>query len=1037
MPKQDSKKKTSTAVAKKSLFVLLHFLKWTLIVGIIGCFLVGGIAIGYFTSLVKGDSVRSKDFIMQKIQENETTGFVYFSDNTAVGQLRSDEDRRLVAINDIPQVVKDAFIATEDRNFYQHYGIDLSGFFRAVKQKLLHEPVQTGGSTITQQLARRVFLNLDQTDTRKAKEILLALRLERFLSKDEILQAYLNKIPFGNGSNGYNVYGIKAAAEGIFNLKDLNQLNLAQAAFLAGLPKNPNDYSAFTGKGSFDPAGFNKALVRQHTVLKSMLVDNKITQDQYEQALHFDLKGSLAQTKPKAYTTYPYLMIEAEQRAAKLLLKLKNPKLTEQDLRSSEYTQLIQDASEQMRRNGYKIYTTIDKPLYDAMQTIAKNPDNFPKDDKEKGMVQVGSMIIDNHSGAILGMIEGRDFYKEQMNHATQAERQPGSSMKPLAAYAPAIEMGAIQPATPIDDVPIILPDGSKGYHVPVNWDYKYHGMVSARHALDQSYNIPAIKLFNDVVGVDKAWGYVQKMGITTLDKRDFQAKTGVIGGLTYGVTVEEMTNAYTTFGNKGMFNDAFMIRKIEDSEGNVLYEHQPRPVQVFSEDTTFLIDDMMRTVIANGTAYDLKKKFKYYDKIPVVGKTGSTQDNNDIYFEGLSPDVTVGVWTGYDQPGPMKYGNSAKDIWALVMNKAVELRPDLFITKEFPKPDDIIKMTVSNVSGKLPSDLDRSTNHLITDWFSKKDIPTQEDDALMQMKVIPFNHINYTAQPNTPADMTENKIVFKRPDSMKDTLDQLKAIFDKNPKLIPYKRGGRMNFPQDFYPQDMDQSAPAEVDPRVDDGAVPPAPEEVALENLGGVAKITFKPDAEGDVVGYRLYRSLNSGPFRKVDTVIHTGEEPKFVNYISSSNLYAYYVTAVDVAGNESPASQLVFSDNKASGPVLWPPVNSGGQSSGDGTNNGGIQQQSAAPSSPNKLTVKERTGGIGVELNWNKNPDNEKVTQYNIYYSSKQNGEFSNIGSTQNNRFDYINLPADGWYRVTAVNSSGESQPSPAVEFKTVVP
>ena len=207
--------------------------KWLLIFGITGALFATGIASGYVAALVKDDPIRPGSELEAAVNENTLTGFVYFNDGqTPVGQLRTDEDRRLVDLKDIPQSVIDALISTEDSNFYSHIGIDFMGFGRAFKQKLLNESSQTGGSTLTQQVARRVFLNLDRTDSRKIKEILLSIRLERYLTKDQILAAYLNKMPFGNGSSGYNLYGIKSAAIGIFNISDLSKLNLAQSAYL-------------------------------------------------------------------------------------------------------------------------------------------------------------------------------------------------------------------------------------------------------------------------------------------------------------------------------------------------------------------------------------------------------------------------------------------------------------------------------------------------------------------------------------------------------------------------------------------------------------------------------------------------------------------------------------------------------------------------------------------------------------------------------------------------------------------------------------
>ncbi|HEY0828570.1 MAG TPA: transglycosylase domain-containing protein, partial [Bacilli bacterium] len=649
-------------IINRILSSLIITIKWFIIMAIIVGIGAGAVVAGYTAALVKDDPIRHKEEVYVKMNENAETGFVYFNDATVVGQLRTDEDRRLVEFTEIPQHLIDAFTSTEDHEFFNHPGIDMKGTIRAFKQKMLKEDIQTGGSTITQQLARIVFLSLDRTDNRKVKEIFLSLRLERMLSKEEILTAYLNKIPFGNGASGYNVFGVKAAAKGIFDIDDLNKINVAQVAYLAGLPKAPSDYSAFSSKGEFDEKRFTLAEKRQKFVLSEMLAEQKITDEQYEEALNFDLKGSLSKIKPKAYTTYPYLMIEAERKASEILLRIQNPELTLEDLSNPENEELIKDAQDHMLRGGYKIYTTIDKTIYDAMQEIAKNPENFSKDHPTKGTEQIGAITMNNKTGAILGMMEGRDFYLEQLNHATQMKRQPGSAMKPIGAYIPALELGVIQPGGIIDDIPLILKDGANGYHIPENWDNKFHGLITARRALNQSYNIPAIKLFTDErIGIATAWDYARKMGITTLTESDNFAQTGVIGGLEYGVSVEELTNAYSTIANKGVFNDAYMISKIEDAQGNTIYNHESNPSTVFSPETAYLMTDMLRTVITAGTATEQMKNFKFYKKIPIVGKTGSTQNDHDAWFMGYTPDISTGVWAGYDQPSTLTKGQGTQ----------------------------------------------------------------------------------------------------------------------------------------------------------------------------------------------------------------------------------------------------------------------------------------------------------------------------------------------------------------------------------------
>jgi penicillin-binding protein len=1006
---------TSTAVTR-TILILFLTIKWMLILVIIAGFLAAGAAFGYASALVKDDPVRSKEMIFEQMSENSTTGFVYFNDNSVIGQLRAEEDRRLATLDEIPQLMKDATLSIEDKNFYDNNGVDINGLLRAVEQRLRNEEVQTGGSTITQQLVRRTFLTLDRDISRKFKEILLSIRLTRIMSKDQILLAYLNKIPYGNGSSGYNVSGIKAAAKGIFDKDNLNDLNIAQSAYLAGLPQSPSNYSAFNGKGELDLESFEKALSRMELVLKRMLIENKITQAEYEEALAFDMKGSLAKTKAKAYTTYPYLMIEVENNAADAILKMQYPDLTlDTASKKAAYNDALKDVHLQMQRGGYKIYTTIDKTIYDSMQVIAKNPKNFTPNNKVKGIEQIGAIMIDNNNGAILGMIEGRDFYEEQLNHATQAYRQPGSTMKPLAAYGPAIEKGVIYPAMAVDDSPIILKDlsSSSGYHVPMNWNSKFQGLITARVALNKSYNIPALRIFLNDVGMKDAWDYVKRMGINSITPDDYlYAQTGVIGGLSKGVTVKEMTAAYSTFANKGVHNDAFIIRKIVDSNGKTVYEHQNKPTNIFSVETAYLMTDMMRTVITAGTATDLMKKFKNYGKIPIVGKTGSTQDDADAWFIGYTPDITVGVWAGYDQPihklSKPSGTNRAKDTWALIMDTIISKKPELFPTKKFDKPANIITMSVSNLSGKLPSELTKASNHIVSDIFNKKQIPTQEDDVMVKLKFLVYNKLNYLPNPLTPEEFLQEKIVIKRKESLTATLKQIKEIMDKTP-------ASRRRPMSSFIPLDIANNAPEEVDPRVDDALVPDAPTNLILKSNGAENRITFSPGINPNIVGYRLYRSLDSGSFEKQAKVVTRDQESLFIDPAVFGSVALYYITSVNIVGKES-APSVTVATNGVTGPIT------------NDTGTGAV----IAPAPTKPIGISYQMNGVNLQIDWTPNPSEEQIKQYDVYYSETEHGNYQKIGTAYQPQFEYFSGTYNGYYSIIAINNTGESTSSTPVAY-----
>lgn len=905
--------------------------KWVFILGILGLLFAGGAVAGYVTSIVKDDPVRSEEMIQQQVSQNAITGFAYFRDGQPIGQLRTEEDRRLIEFNDIPQLVIDAVLAIEDNNFYEHVGIDFSSTLRAVKQKLLNESVQTGGSTLTQQLARRVFLNLDRTEDRKVKEILLSLRLERFLSKQEILTAYLNKVPFGNGSNGYNVYGIKAAAKGIFGLDDLDKLNVAQAAYLAGLPQLPSKYSAFNGIGEFNETAFGRAMERQKLVLRRMLEENKITTSQYNEALQFDIQASLAPHTKKAYATFPYLMLETERKAAEILLSLNEDKNVTESTEGAEGstasgndTVLLEEARQQLMTGGYRVYTTIDKKVYSAMHSISEDSDNFTKDSDTRGKEQTAGMLIDNKTGAILGMIEGRDFNIEQMNYATQMIRQPGSTMKPIAAYLPALDSGLIQPASILDDAPIILKDGTKGFHIPKNANNRYQGLVTARYALNKSLNLPALKLFNDKVGIEESWAFTKKLGITTIQDDDYHAQTGVIGGLRYGVSVEELTNAYSSIGNNGAFNDAYMIEKIVDSQGKIIYQHKVKPEQVFSEQTAYLMTDMLRTVITEGTASTVKSTYKHFKEVPIVGKTGSTQNYGDVWFMGYTPDVTLGMWVGYKEQINTLQGDTqkrqAQTLWAKVMNAVIDKQPDLFVTKEFAQPEGIVKKTVSAYSGKLPTDL---TDKFTSDLFNVKYVPTDSDDGISKAKYITYSGVNYLPLEGTPDDFLKEKIVVKREKPIQDLIKELQAAFEgmKEHESLQY-----------YLPADAKTDFPTEVDPRVDDGTAPSPPGNISVSYSTGKAVISFAASGSPDVVGYRLYRSLNGGAFQK-QAVISAGESTVFKPGTPQNVNATFYVTAVDVAGHETASGSVAGGAAPTPEPTPTPEILPGAEATPEG--------------------------------------------------------------------------------------------------------
>jgi penicillin-binding protein len=988
---------------------------------LMGMTVVGGAVIGFIGAIVKDQKVLSYEEMKNKIETNYLTGFAYFNDGTLIGKLPAEQDRRLVTLEEISPHVIDALISTEDKDFWDHKGVSPKATFRAVWQQITGADFQTGGSTLTQQLVKQTLLEeafakelsgeYKGEELRKLKyirklnEIFLALRLERFFTKEQILTAYLNEMYFGMNANRSNLYGIQAAAKGIFGV-DAKDLNIAQSAYLVGMLQNPGHFIPFK---HIKPNGLEKGLERMKLVLGEMYEDGKITKEEYEEALHYDIEAHLASKEETkgALDKYPYLLFEILDKTADALVEadLMNQGFDLQEIHSEEnrdlYEELHAKKIKEIQSRGYNIYTTIDQKLYDAFQAYVANPDNFWKNKSykvkigdqeinvENAMQQVGAVLMDNRTGAILANIAGRDFNVEQTNHAT-SPRQPGSTMKPILAYGPALEEGVLlSPESPVDDSPIVLNYGKPNEHTPMNYTDKFLGIMTAREALRQSWNIPAIRVYLDLT-IPVAFDYAKRMGITSLVDQDLHAQTGVIGGLTHGVSVEEMTNAFSTFANGGKFIDAYMIERVEDPDGNVIYQHKPKQTPVFSEQTAYMVTDMMRTVYNQGTGSKIRQLIeRQHGKHDFAGKTGTTSQEKDLWFVGYSPNITLGVWTGFDIPYPMsKDASRAKLVWAGLMNLVLDLKPELSPKDlKFTKPDGLVTIEICSKSGMLPSDLCREAGHVIKGTFKKESVPTETCDIHQKSRAVIIDEKTYIAQESTPDDMVISKIFIKR-----------------DPIQLPTKK---TNKPLSaFLPADWMDTLPTEVDPRQEDGKSPSPPQGLSATYDGNSKQITLKwnPNPEGDIAGYRIYRS-NGFDFENIASILN--HQPKQYVDANGGPEAGYYITAVDIAGNESMASNVV----SASGGKDW---------------------STSLPSKP--TGVKAVKGAVGIELSWEENPSDEKVEQYNIYYSPTKDGEYELIGSNSIPFFQHLIYGEEiGWYKVTAVNHRGESEPSKAFTIK----
>lgn len=496
-----------------------------------------------------------------------------------------------VTIDEIPKYLKDAIISTEDKNFYTHEGYDIFGIMRSVIVNVINKKATQGASTITQQLARILFLSNEKTFTRKIKEIQIAARIEKTISKDKILEMYLNNVYLGSGA-----YGVGAAASTYFD-KDLSKLTLAECALIAGLPQAPSVYSPFKN--------IKLAERRRNKVLKRMYIMKTITKKQYEAAI----KEKIVLNKKPGYSSTnvaPYFI----------------------DYVMKELENLGFDETE-ISQGGYKITTTLDyKAQVAANEAIDKNLAawRLTKPKQNAALFSFSPM-----TGAIIAYCGGKDYTQSQYDRITQAVRPPGSSFKPIV-YAAAIHKGWM-PNDIIEDSPITI-----GKWSPHNYGNKYKGKMPLYKALALSSNVVAVKLIKDV-GIGPVIDMARTLGITTPITHDYTIALG-----SNGVKLYDMVIVYGTFANGGYKVQPYSIEKIETQRGKVIYEAKRTKItKVLDRDTAGIMTAMLRKVITNGTG-----RGAYINK-PMAGKTGTTNENKDAWFIGYTPDIVTGVFIGND----------------------------------------------------------------------------------------------------------------------------------------------------------------------------------------------------------------------------------------------------------------------------------------------------------------------------------------------------------------------------------------------------
>ncbi|WP_349409536.1 transglycosylase domain-containing protein [Pseudalkalibacillus sp. SCS-8] len=552
--------------------------------------------------------------------------------------LHGTEHRTYITFEQLPPSVIHAFVAAEDNHFFEHTGIDGSAIIRAFLVNARSQSTEQGGSTITQQLARNLFLNHEKTYKRKLNEALFSYQLEKEFSKEKILELYSNAIYFGNG-----VYGIETASQFYFG-KSVSDLTLAEIALLCGIPNSPNKY---------DPIkNMDTAQKRQQYVLKKMLDNQYITQAEFDKAKAKPIRLKVTRTK-QLYPDYTSYVIHELKELVKVRdgFDEKIAKAATAEEKENIHAQLNEVVYNLIYDKGVKIETFLDTDLQKHAQ---KNIQRIPH------KVEGAFVIIDHNHHKIKALIGGKQMKANEFNRAYQAYRQPGSTIKPLLSFAPYLEVTGSSISVPVNASPLCKQD-----YCPQNYGNAIFNTVSMKSAIGKSINTAAVRLTSQI-GIDKAFEYLKPFSFQKVSDNDRHLPS-VLGGFDYGMTPLELTNAYTTFSNNGNYQPSRAIKRVLSHKGEILYEWEDKPTRVWSKNTNIKMRTLLNYVMTNGTGRVATLPTPY-----IGGKTGTSNAIKDLWFVGITDRYTAGIWMGKDKPAPIQASQLLHlKIWKDIMQKA------------------------------------------------------------------------------------------------------------------------------------------------------------------------------------------------------------------------------------------------------------------------------------------------------------------------------------------------------------------------------
>lgn len=703
------------------------------ILGFIGGLFGAGVALGYGVALFDKAKVPQSEDLVKQVKNVSSISEIVYADGSVIASIESDLLRTSVSSEEISDNLKKAIVATEDEHFLEHKGVVPKAVIRATLGTFAGLGSSSGGSTLTQQLIKQQVVGDAPTLARKATEIVDALALERVMGKDEILTAYLNIAPFGRNHKGQNIAGVQQAAEGIFGI-DANKLSIPQAAFLAGLPQSPITYSPYENTGELkSDEDLELGLKRAKAVLYNMYRTGALTKEEYDQYKDYNLKQDFLPSGTVNAVSRDYLyftaMSEATDRMYDYLVQQDN--VSSQELKKEAVQKAYHERAEQeLSKGGYKITTTINKKIHTAMQNAVANYGRLVDD--STGQPEVGNVLMDNKTGAVLGFVGGRNYQTNQNNHAFDTKRSPASTTKPLLAYGIAIDQGLMGSASILSNYPTKFSNGNPIMYV----NSPGTGMMTLGKALNYSWNIPAYWTYRMLreKGVDVK-GYMEKMGYEIPEYGIESLPMG--GGIE--VTVAQHTNGYQTIANNGVYHQKHVISKIESSDGRVIYEFQDKPVQVYSKATATIMQSLLREVISSRITSsfqtDLAAINSNLARADWIGKTGTTNEDENMWLILSTPRLTLGGWLGHDDNRPMAKGaghyRNAKYMAHLV-NAIQEAEPGVWGNERFNLDSSVTQSQVLRSTGQKPGQVtvngktvDLSGSTVTSYWANKAGAPT------------------------------------------------------------------------------------------------------------------------------------------------------------------------------------------------------------------------------------------------------------------------------------------------------------------------